>query len=153
MSTATSRPGPTFATRRRRATRPRPPDGCTIFVKLWQFDPDDRHQMRVDTNSAEMAPVEGQAGVTASVLFRDSREVVSVESWKAGVTRVLRDEGGVELLVLKGDAVLEGGEPVARNAWLRVPADLQVKLTAGADGARVWLKQGHLPFAKAPAAS
>jgi len=24
--------------------------GCTIFVKLWQFDPADRTHVRVDTN-------------------------------------------------------------------------------------------------------
>ena len=30
--------------------------GCTIFVKLWQFDPDDRTQLRIDILALAFAP-------------------------------------------------------------------------------------------------
>ena len=30
--------------------------GCTLFVKLWQFDPDDREPVRVDTSGLSFAP-------------------------------------------------------------------------------------------------
>src|SRR5215510_14427675 len=33
--------------------------GCTIFVKLWQFDPDDRTQLRVDTSGLSYAGAPG----------------------------------------------------------------------------------------------
>ena len=51
--------------------------GCTIFVKLWQFDMKDRNQFKVDTNSDEYAEVEGAAGVKRLVLHAVSlREFV-----------------------------------------------------------------------------
>ena len=126
-------------------------EGCTIFVKLWQFDPDDRHQMRTDMNTAAMAPLTDQPGIGVSELFSDARETVTVEAWEADATRTLRDGGGAELLLLSGSATLAGGEELVANSWLRVPANAPVALTAGPIGARAWLKTGHLPFAQAPA--
>ena len=29
--------------------------GCTIFVKLWQFDPEDRTQLRIDMSGSRVA--------------------------------------------------------------------------------------------------
>ena len=37
--------------------------GCTIFVKLWQFDPDDRTQVRIDANKMPFLPDPGRKGV------------------------------------------------------------------------------------------
>ncbi|MCG8563319.1 MAG: cupin domain-containing protein, partial [Hyphomicrobiales bacterium] len=36
--------------------------GCTIFVKLWQFDPDDRSHVRIDTNKMPLLGIEGREG-------------------------------------------------------------------------------------------
>ena len=36
---------------------PRADNGATILVKLWQFDPEDRHQMSVDTLNTGSQPV------------------------------------------------------------------------------------------------
>lgn len=118
-------------------------EGCVIFVKLWQFDPDDRHQMRVDMAEALK---DGSA-----VLYQDDRETVSVHRLEPGA--VLRDSlsGGGELLVLSG-SLNEGGDTLTTGGWLRLPETAQLEATAGAEGAMVWMKTGHLPFAKAPAA-
>ena len=55
--------------------RPGSEPGCTIFVKLWQFDPDDRTEVRL--NLFDPAP-----GADAREIFGDERERVSVEFWR-----------------------------------------------------------------------
>lgn len=35
---------------------PRSDAGCTIFVKLWQFDPDDQEQIAIDLNTVALSP-------------------------------------------------------------------------------------------------
>jgi anti-sigma factor ChrR (cupin superfamily) len=35
---------------------PRSVSRCVIFVKLWQFDPDDRTQVRLDTTATPFTP-------------------------------------------------------------------------------------------------
>ena len=49
-------------------------DGCTIFVKLWQFDLADRTHVRIDTNKARYLPDPDRAGVEVLPLFHDARE-------------------------------------------------------------------------------
>ena len=39
---------------------------------------------------------------------------------------------------------------LTKNSWLRLPDGVPLSAVAGADGAKVWMKTGHLPFAKAP---
>lgn len=122
-------------------------DGCVIFVKLWQFDLDDRTQVRVEMGSdlAEVAP-----GVMAQTLHKDERETVQYEVWAPG-TEVERDlPGGAEVLVLTGGLV-EGGETLRDGSWLRLPAGSNLAAVAGAEGAKLWIKSGHLPYASAPA--
>ena len=70
---------PTLAPHARRGTGP-----ALIFVKLWQFDPDDRTAIRTDTAAAEADPVEGRPGVAAIPLFSDAREDVRIETWAPG---------------------------------------------------------------------
>src|SRR5262249_7383045 len=49
--------------------------GCTIFVKLWQFDPDDRTHLRIDTASVPyLAAPERPGGGAAVALPRPARE-------------------------------------------------------------------------------
>src|SRR5215475_2244565 len=37
--------------------------GCTIFVKLWQFDPSDRTPVRIDTSALSFVPAPNLPGV------------------------------------------------------------------------------------------
>lgn len=115
--------------------------GCTIFVKLWQFDPADRTQVRVDTGKLPLLPAPGRPGVELVRLFQDAREEVRLERWEPGAEIDLPVPGGVELLVLDG-GFEEGGEAFGPQSWLRLPAGVRLRATAGAMGARVWLKAG-----------
>ena len=129
------------------AHTPRSDDGCTIFVKLWQFDMDDRTQFRKTMAEELSAPVDG---VATAVLHRDDREQVTYHHLEAGAAFENADAGGIELLVIAG-SLDEGGEHLGKGAWLRLPEGQALRAVAGPDGAKVWMKTGHLPFAKAPA--
>src|SRR5215831_18878756 len=59
--------------------------GCTIFVKLWQFDPGDRTHLRVDTSALAFMPVPNRPGVVEAELFEDARERVCLERWAPDV--------------------------------------------------------------------
>ena len=93
--------------------------GCTLFVKLWQFDPADRAQLRLDTGSMAARDVKGRHGVRAVALFKDAREDVRLEQWEGGAAIELDPEGGLELLVLAG-GFREQGETFAPQSWLRL---------------------------------
>ena len=117
-------------------------EGCVIFVKLWQFDMDDRKQMRVDMSEA----LEGGM----AVLHEDPRERVTFHKLEPGAALSDPLEGGGELLVLSG-SLEEGGDVLSKGSWLRLPEDATLEAVAGAEGATVWMKTGHLPFARPPA--
>src|SRR6516165_9555036 len=76
--------------------------GCTLFVKLWQFDPADRTHVVVDTNNSGLHAVEGRDGVRVLPLFRDAREEVRLEQWEPGTAIEVDPVGGLEVLVLAG---------------------------------------------------
>jgi len=127
--------------------------GCTIFVKLWQFDPADRTEVRLDTGGQALEPLTGRPGVEAMPLFRDAREVVRLERWAPGAKVELAVPGGIELLVLDG-GFREGGEAFEVQSWLRLPCGAVLRAKAGVAGCRVWVKEGHLAqAARAPASA
>src|SRR6516164_1486581 len=76
--------------------------GCTIFVKLWQFDPDDRTHVRIDTARVPYIAAPGRPGVELMPLFQDRRESVRLERWAPHAEIVLPAPAGLELLVLGG---------------------------------------------------
>ncbi|MDQ7248134.1 cupin domain-containing protein [Dongia sedimenti] len=117
--------------------------GCTIFVKLWQFDAADRTEVRIDTDRQSFAPAPDRAGVETLPLFHDNREDVRLERWAAHANVTLDLPGGIEILVLEG-GFAEGGESFVPQSWLRLPAGARLIAKAGPDGARVWIKSGHL---------
>jgi len=117
--------------------------GTTIFVKLWQFDPDDRTQLRLDTATVAYVPDPERTGVELIALFQDERESVRLERWAPNAEIVLPTPGGIELLVLDG-GFSEGGEIFEPQSWLRLPAGAALRATVGANGCRVWVKTGHL---------
>jgi len=112
--------------------------GCTIFVKLWQFDPRDRTEVRL--NLFDPAP-----GADAREIFGDERERVSVEFWRPDAEVRRANESGLEVLCLKG-GFSEGGEDFAEWSWLRLPPGLPLDAQAGAKGAFLWIKEDHLRF-------
>ncbi len=122
---------------------PRSAPGCTIFVKLWQFDSADRAYLRTDTAQMRFLPAPGRPGVDILPLYQDARETVRLERWRAGADISLQDPGGIELLVLDG-AFSDGGERFEAQSWLRLPAGSALTARAGVEGCRVWVKSGHL---------
>lgn len=117
--------------------------GCTIFVKLWQFDPADRSPVILQTADMTFTADPERCGVRTLSLFQDSREAVSLEKWQPGQTVLLDAPGGLEVLLLDG-AFTESGEGFRPQSWLRLPAGTVSEAFAGADGAAVWIKRGHL---------
>ena len=114
-------------------------EGCVIFVKLWQFDADDRTQFRVDMDNRQ----------PFNTLHQDARETVRFITLAAGQTLNEAPTGGTEILILSGTAE-ESGETLNTHAWLRLPEGAPLALTAGEQGTKLWIKTGHLPFAAAP---
>lgn len=123
--------------------------GCVIFVKLWQFDPDDRTHVRVDMNRTGAVNDPERPGIKVTPLFEDNRETVRVETWAPNAAASFNADGGAELLVLEGSAQ-EGGDALQRHSWMRVPDGQTVSLKAGSDGTRIWVKTGHLRHVRAP---
>ena len=120
--------------------------GCTIFVKLWQFDMNDRNQFRKTMADELGAPING---VATAILHSDDRETVSYRDLEAGAILEANDTGGIEVLIIDG-AITEGGDDLHKGSWLRLPDGQPMKAIAGAQGAKVWMKTGHLPYAKPP---
>ena len=77
----------------------------------------------------------------------DASEDVRLERWAPGSTIVLDEAGGFEILVIRG-RFTERDEVFEEQSWLRLPSHGRAKVHAGGQGARVWIKRGHL--AKTP---
>ncbi|WP_298839938.1 cupin domain-containing protein [uncultured Roseobacter sp.] len=118
-------------------------EGCVIFVKLWQFDMQDRNQFRVDTNVDSYTGVDGAPGVTRLALHSDDNEDVCTEHWAPGARLLLEAPDGMEVLVLNG-GFEESGEAFSKDSWLRLPCGSATDAVAGPDGAKVWIKRRHL---------
>jgi ChrR Cupin-like domain len=116
--------------------------GCTIFVKLWQFDLDDRVHVRLDTRNMSFSVARDRPGVATMPLFTDAREEVRLERWAPGCEVELSVPAGIELFVVSG-GFTEGGEDFESQSWLRLPAGAMLKAKSPA-GCTVWLKIGHL---------
>jgi hypothetical protein len=117
--------------------------GCTIFVKLWQFNPVDRTQVRIATASQVFAPAADRPLVSVLPLFQDSVEQVRLERWAPGAWVDISAPGGLELLVLTG-SFTEEDEQFTEQSWLRLPPGTVFAGVAGPAGCRAWVKSGHL---------
>ena len=117
--------------------------GCVIFVKLWQFDLQDRTQIVVDTNDSQFVANPSRPGVSELPLFADDNETVSLEQWAAGASVKLDNPSGMEILVLEG-GFEESGEDFSCQSWLRLPKGASTSAIAGTKGTKLWVKRDHL---------
>lgn len=117
--------------------------GCILFVKLWQFEQNDRAQIITQINALEKLADINRPGVRISPLFEDAHEKVRIEQWEAGTSIELDTLGGAEMLVLEG-SFEENGVLFETHSWLRIPIGGHFLAKAGIAGARVWIKTGHL---------
>jgi hypothetical protein len=123
--------------------------GCTIFVKLWQFDPADRTEVRIATNDADFAPAGDRPSVAVLPLFRDAVEDVRLEQWAPDAQVSISAPKGLELLVLDGSFEAQG-ERFTEQSWLRLPPGEMFAGVTGPAGCRVWAKSGHLAAIHSP---
>ncbi|QFT77241.1 ChrR Cupin-like domain protein [Erythrobacter sp. THAF29] len=130
---------------------PRSGPGCTIFVKLWQFDECDRDQFAVDLNAIDLVRDPKRPGVSAAILADRDYEHVAVEQWEPDINFDLEDKGGFEMLLLEG-SLQHGREEFGRCDWIRWPAGKSASFQTGRDGARIWIKRGHLATIRLPCA-
>ncbi|RUU00302.1 cupin [Mesorhizobium sp. USDA-HM6] len=113
-------------------------DGCTIFVRLWQFRAGDVAQVvRQPGEGRNAAPLTG--AVSATVLFDDGREEVRLEEWRAGERVTVEDGRGLEFLVLAGELCV-GDERLEPLSWGRLPAGTKLDAKVGPEAARLWIR-------------
>jgi anti-sigma factor ChrR (cupin superfamily) len=126
--------------------------GCTILVKLWQFDPDDLTQVRYQTEFPDFIADPQRPGVSVQTLFSSELEDVAHERWAAGTELILNTDGGAELYVVEGEFA-EAGETFTAGSWLRLPDGYEAVIKTGTAPVKVWRKTGHLRHIRVPEAS
>lgn len=117
--------------------------GCVIFVKLWQFDPNNRTYVRLNTDFMEPVPLQLFEGISVTPLYKDAYEEVTLFTFEPNAKLVINVKHGAELLVIEGE-VTEVNDLLVKNSWLRVPGVSRIEAVAGLNGSKVWIKQNHL---------
>jgi uncharacterized protein len=128
--------------------RPGSVSGCIILVKLWQFDPDDRTQITINTGKQPYIADLTRRGVSILSLFSDDRETVQLERWEANISIDLLAPGGLEIFVIQG-GFSEGGEVFQLYSWLRLPPNSRLVAQSGSEGCQIWLKLLRSPLVQA----
>ena len=118
-------------------------DGCILFVKLWQFQPDDALPVRIDTATANWYPglVPG-----LSVMPLHEHEGVSTALVRWAPETQFKPHthfGGEEILVLEGVFRDENGE-YPQGTWLRSPCGSRHTPYTAAEGAIIYVKVGAM---------
>lgn len=118
-------------------------EGCTIFVKLMQFDAADDQPVVIDSTQAQWRP--GLVpGLQVLPLHQHGTEHVALVRWAPGTYfNAHRHWGGEEILVLEGTFQDEFGDYPA-GSWLRSP-HLSQHTPFSEAGCLIWVKTGHLP--------
>jgi len=124
--------------------------GCTIFVKLWQFDANDRTPVKIDMNKMGSVSAANREGVSVMPLFEDDRETVQLETWAPGIQVKIDATQGAEIFVIDGTFTTDHKESLRQNSWLRLPQGEKLIAESGSSGAKVWIKTRHLRFIEAP---
>lgn len=122
---------------------PRSDDGCTIFVKLWQFDQSDTKQFDLDLRTVDLQPVPDQPKLERAIIHEACNETVLLERWHPGLRRNFSDVEGAEILIIDGTVEFQD-EEYSRHDWIRMAPLSASTAKAGENGAQVWIKIGHL---------
>ncbi len=122
--------------------KPHTVEGCTILVKLHQFDAEDSVQFHIDTTAAEFRPglVEG---LSVLPLHSAASENIALVRWAAGTKFNQHSHwGGEEIFVLEGTFQDEHGA-YPKGSWLRSP-HLSRHTPWSDEGCLIYVKTGHL---------
>lgn len=119
-------------------------EGCTILVKLHQFQANDSQHVQLDTTTASWQP--GHGNLKVLPLFSLGTESVALVKFPAG-ERFQRHAhyGGEEIYVISGELIDEHGRYPA-GTWIRSPHLSEHQPFAEVD-TLIWVKVGHLPNA------
>lgn len=122
-------------------------EGAVIFVKLWQMPAAETRYVAIDTNDVANWQTQGKRDICH--LFSNADEQVSLQRLNAN--EILFTEavkGGAEILVLGGELIdselADDAKTYTRGGWIRLPVAAISQIKAGAKGAKVYLKTGHL---------
>ncbi|WP_341644867.1 cupin domain-containing protein [Thauera sp. SDU_THAU2] len=121
--------------------QPSSKEGATIFVKLQQMQPQERHAVRIDTRAESSWHNENGRHICS--LFSDDVEQTSLQRLELDEALFTAPVSGAELLVLSGN-VLADGESYQRGSWMRLPAGQYPGIVAGSHGTTVYLKIARL---------
>ncbi len=125
-------------------------EGCTLLVKLQQMHPEDQRRLVVDTRQGPWRPGP-VTGLEVLPLHAWGSEQVALERWAPGTAAPAHTHpDGEEILVLEGVLEDDQGHYPA-GTWLRQPPGSGHRPRSAA-GCRLWIKGGHLPASRAPAA-
>ena len=120
--------------------------GCTLFVKLRQFQGRDRRHVVIDTTALpwERTPV---AGIERMSLYQQDgfSDEVRLERWHAGADPgTVRYDSGAELFVLDGTFSDETGV-FGKHCWLRFPTGSRHR-PHSATGCTLYIKLAGLAY-------
>lgn len=122
--------------------KPHSEKGCTILVKLHQFDPADTRQFAVQTGDLEFEK-SGEPGVEFAWLHEFEGEEVKIVRWAAGSRFPSHvHECGSETFILEGSLTDEHGHYPA-GSWERTPPGW-THAPYSENGCLAWTKSGHL---------
>ena len=123
--------------------------GCTLFVKLYQFQSGDSEHVVIDTESTEWRP--GQGRLQVMPLHSFATEHTALVKWPAGERfKPHQHMGGEEIFVLSGELVDEHGRYPA-GTWLRSPHQ-SAHCPYVEQETVIFVKTGHLLTAEAASA-
>lgn len=116
--------------------------GCIIFVKLWQFSPQDTSRLVIDTTS------QCWENLAEGVSVQHLHEFAGVSTFLLKIApcqKYVRDLhiDGEETFVLKGSFSDEAGFYAART-WMRDPGGAS-QTCYSEEGCTLFVKRGHLP--------
>ncbi|MFN5353094.1 MAG: cupin domain-containing protein [Burkholderiaceae bacterium] len=127
------------------AHSPHSKDGCTIFVKLRQFHPEDDLTVRIDTTTANWYP--GLVpGLSEMPLHEFDGVGTALVRWAPNtIFRPHVHPGGEEIFVLEGVFHDEDGSYPA-GTWIRSPRFSKHAPFTKSEGATIYVKTGHLDY-------
>lgn len=137
------RPGTYFRNPPGTSHAPFSKNGCTLFVKLHQFQPNDTQPVCIDTNTTAWLP--GQGGLEVMPLHDFEGEHTALVKWPAGeVFQPHKHFGGEEIFVLSGEFCDEH-DRYPKGTWIRSPHMSQHHPFVEQETI-ILVKVGHLPF-------
>ena len=119
-------------------------DGCTLFVKLRQFERSDHQELRINTKASDWYP--GLVpGLSVMPLHEHQGISTALVRWAPNtVFNPHVHPGGEEIYVLDGVFHDEFGV-YPRGSWLRSPRYSKHAPFTNNEGALIYVKVGHLP--------